>query len=62
MEGNNKIGIVSSNWFIILNQIDQFAGSLGINMYTGRGFAIGHKELTVFNMISLIKPNWLALQ
>lgn len=46
MEGNNKIGIVSSKlvYYSEPNRL-QFAGSLGINMYTGRGFAIGHKEL-----------------
>lgn len=45
MESNSRIGIVSSK-LVYYNEpnILQFAGSTGINMYTGRGFAIGHKE------------------
>lgn len=45
MESNNNIGIASSK-LVYFSQPDtlQFAGSLGINMYTGRGFAIGHNE------------------
>lgn len=46
MESNPSIGIVSSKlvYYSEPNRL-QFAGSRGINMYTGRGFAIGHKEL-----------------
>ncbi len=46
MESNTQIGIVSSKlvYYSEPNRL-QFAGSLGINMYTGRGFAIGHKEI-----------------
>lgn len=45
MEGNSKIGICSSK-LIYYSQPDtlQFAGSNGINPYTGRGFAIGHNK------------------
>ncbi|MDZ4666340.1 MAG: glycosyltransferase family 2 protein [bacterium] len=45
MESNDKIGIVSSK-LVYYSQpnVLQFAGSKGINFYTGRGFAIGHKE------------------
>lgn len=45
MEANPKIGIASSK-LLYYSEPDvlQFAGSTGINMYTGRGFAIGHKE------------------
>ncbi len=45
MEANPKIGIASSK-LVYFDQPEllQFAGSTGINMYTGRGFAIGHKE------------------
>ncbi|MCA0428645.1 MAG: glycosyltransferase family 2 protein [Bacteroidetes bacterium] len=45
MESNPKIGIGSSR-LIYYSQPDtlQYAGSTGINPYTGRGFAIGHGE------------------
>lgn len=43
-ESNNKIGIVSSKLVYYSEpNILQYAGSTGINLYTGRGFAIGHK-------------------
>ncbi|OYU96833.1 MAG: dTDP-Rha--alpha-D-GlcNAc-pyrophosphate polyprenol alpha-3-L-rhamnosyltransferase [Bacteroidetes bacterium B1(2017)] len=46
MESNEKIGIVSSKLVYHDDpKLIQFAGSLGINMYTGRGFSIGYKEL-----------------
>ncbi len=45
MESNPNIGIVSSKLvYYAAPDTLQFAGSKGINMYTGRGFAIGHKE------------------
>jgi GT2 family glycosyltransferase len=45
MESNPQIGICSSK-LVYYSQPDtlQFAGSTGINPYTGRGFAIGHGE------------------
>ena len=45
MESNPQIGIGSSK-LVYYSQPDtlQFAGSTGINPYTGRGFAIGHGE------------------
>ena len=45
MEANPQIGICSSK-LVYYSQPDtlQFAGSTGINPYTGRGFAIGHGE------------------
>ena len=45
MESNPQIGIGSSK-IVYYSQPDtlQFAGSTGINPYTGRGFAIGHGE------------------
>lgn len=45
MESNSSIGIASSK-LLYFSQPDtlQFAGSNGINMYTGRGFAIGHNQ------------------
>jgi hypothetical protein len=45
MESNTSIGICSSK-LLYFSQPDtlQFAGSTGINPYTGRGFAIGHGE------------------
>lgn len=45
MESNSSIGICSSK-LVYFSQPDtlQFAGSTGINPYTGRGFAIGHGE------------------
>ena len=45
MESNSHIGLASSK-LVYFNQPDllQYAGSTGINMYTGRGFAIGHHE------------------
>lgn len=52
MEANPLIGIASSK-LLYFSQPDtlQFAGSKGINLYTGRGFAIGHneKDAAVFN-------------
>jgi GT2 family glycosyltransferase len=45
MESNENIGIASSKLvYYTMPDVLQFAGSKGINMYTGRGFAIGHKE------------------
>lgn len=45
MESNPRIGICSSKLVYYSNPtLLQFAGSRGINPYTGRGFAIGHKE------------------
>jgi GT2 family glycosyltransferase len=46
MESNPQIGICSSK-LVYYSQPNtlQFAGSTGINPYTGRGFAIGHREL-----------------
>jgi len=45
MESNPAIGICSSKLVYYSNpELLQFAGSKGINPYTGRGFAIGHKE------------------
>ena len=46
MESNPQIGICSSK-LVYYSQPNtlQFAGSTGINPYTGRGFAIGHGEL-----------------
>ncbi len=45
MEGNKKIGIVSSKllYYSKPNTI-QYAGHNGINFYTGRGFGIGYME------------------
>ena len=46
MENNPKIGAVSSKLLYYDEpQRLQFAGGTGINLYTGRGFAIGYKEL-----------------
>lgn len=46
METQPQIGLVSSKLVYFSNPgILQFAGSHGINMYTGRGFAIGHNEM-----------------
>ncbi|MFN4083025.1 MAG: glycosyltransferase family 2 protein [Bacteroidia bacterium] len=46
MESDETIGIASSK-LIYYSKPDtlQFAGSYGLNFYTGRVFAIGHKEL-----------------
>ncbi len=45
MESNPRIGLASSKLvYYSMPDVVQFAGSKGINMYTGRGFAIGHKE------------------
>jgi GT2 family glycosyltransferase len=52
MESNPSIGIASSK-LLYFSQPDtlQFAGSNGINLYTGRGFAIGYnqKDATIYN-------------
>ena len=46
MEANEKIGVVSSKLLYFNNSNTlQYAGSTGINKYTGRGFAIGFNEL-----------------
>ena len=45
MESNSNIGICSSKLLYFASpNILEFAGSKGVNLYTGRGFAIGHKE------------------
>ncbi|MCG9879575.1 MAG: glycosyltransferase family 2 protein [Bacteroidia bacterium] len=45
MESNKKIGLCSSKLVYYAEpSLLQFAGSKGINPYSGRGFAIGHKE------------------
>lgn len=45
MESNANIGICSSKLLYFANpNVLEFAGSNGVNLYTGRGFAIGHKE------------------
>jgi GT2 family glycosyltransferase len=45
MEQNEQIGIASSKLVYSADpNLLQFAGSTGINLYTGRGFAIGHKQ------------------
>lgn len=45
MESNKKIGLCSSKLVYFSEpSLLQFAGSSGINPYSGRGFAIGHKE------------------
>lgn len=45
MESNTNIGIASSKLvYSENNNLIQFAGSYGINYYTGRAFAIGYKQ------------------
>lgn len=45
MESNPLIGLASSKLvYYSKPELVQFAGSKGINLYTGRGFAIGHLE------------------
>ncbi len=59
MEGNKKIGVVSSKllYYSKPNTI-QFAGHNGINFYTGRGFGIGYMEPDFDNTMKIIKQNW----
>ena len=45
MESNSAIGICSAKLLYFSDPtLIEFAGSNGVNLYTGRGFAIGHKD------------------